>query len=211
MGTLGNLVSTTAIIFSITSSTSSYSGSLGWDSIVSHNFPNLLLVNLCLFDTLFCAVVMPHHAWGYFYEDMTLTEAHCKTLGFVEKWLMYGERAALAVMALSATSVLNSHLGSTVVAREAKLLLPWVLAMFYILPTFLGLFPSVFGQMVYSPTLGQCTISSMEVIIVMEILGTYLPFAVMVLSYWKIHQTVCTRQRYLSDHDENARYSHSTF
>ena len=154
---------------------------------------------------------MPHHAWGYFYEDMTLTEAHCKTLGFVEKWLMYGERAALAVMALSATSVLNSHLGSTVVAREAKLLLPWVLAMFYILPTFLGLFPSVFGQMVYSPTLGQCTISSMEVIIVMEILGTYLPFAVMVLSYWKIHQTVCTRQRYLSDHDENARYSHSTF
>ena len=114
-------------------------------------------------------------------------------------------------MALSATSVLNSHLGSTMVAREAKLLLPWVLAMFYILPTFLGLFPSVFGQMVYSPTLGQCTISSVEVIIVMEILGTYLPFAVMVLSYWKIHQTVCTRQRYLSDHDENARYSHSTF
>ena len=75
----------------------------------SSNFPKILLLNLCAFDTLFCLIVVPHHAVGYFYNGLPFTPVHCKILGFVTLFLMYGERMALAIIALNATNFLKNN------------------------------------------------------------------------------------------------------
>ena len=74
----------------------------------SSNFPKILLLNLCAFDTLFCLIVVPHHAVGYFYNGLPFNPTHCKFLGFVTLFIMYGERMALAIIALNATNFLKN-------------------------------------------------------------------------------------------------------
>ena len=75
---------------------------------MSNNFPNILLINLCVFDTLFCLIVLPHHALGYFYNGLPFSLIHCKVLGFLTLAIMYGERMALAIIALNATNILRN-------------------------------------------------------------------------------------------------------
>ena len=58
--------------------------------------------------------------------------------------------------------------------------------------------------MEYHVQLGQCTISNIEAAIIIEILGTYLPFVIIVWSYWKSQERACARSRYLSDVDATA-------
>lgn len=77
--------------------------------IYSNNFPNILLINLCAFDTLFCVIVVPHHALGYFYNGLPFIPEHCKILGFLTLSIMYGERMALAIIALNATNFLKNN------------------------------------------------------------------------------------------------------
>ena len=75
---------------------------------MSNNFPKILLINLCVFDTLFCLIVLPHQAVGYFYHGLPFTLEHCKILGFTTLFIMYGERMALAIIALNATNLMKN-------------------------------------------------------------------------------------------------------
>ena len=117
---------------------------------------------------------------------------------------MYGERIALAIIAVNATNVLSPIRGRIycTLSQEIKLLLPWILTLPSIIPP---LFLPEYVRFEYDPNMGECTISSKEVDIVMELFGTYLPFFAMILSYTRIHHLVCSRQRYLSDEDPYAR------
>ena len=194
MGIFGNTFSTLAITSSFLKSGSS----------IHTRFPNLLLINMNAFDILFCGIIMPHHAVSYFYNGMPFSQNHCKALGFLQKWIMYGERIALAIIAVNATNVLNPIRGrnNCKLSQEIKLLLPWILTLPFIIPS---LFLPEYVRFEYDPNMGECTISSKEVDIVMELFGTYLPFFAMILSYTRIHHFVCSRQRYLSDEDPYAR------
>ena len=148
---------------------------------------------------------MPHHAISYFYNGMPFSQSHCSVLGFLQKWIMYGERIALAIIAVNATNVLSPILRGRnycTLSQEIKLLLPWILTLPFIIPP---LFLHEYVRFEYDPNMGECTISSKEVDIVMELFGTYLPFFAMILSYTRIHHLVCSRQRYLSDEDPYAR------
>ena len=63
--------------------------------------PTYFLICLSVVDFLFCLLIMPPHAYVYFYNGMPYDKKHCKALGFTEKIIMYGERTLLAVIALS--------------------------------------------------------------------------------------------------------------
>ena len=194
VGILGNAFSTVAIASSFFTPGS---------SMYSH-FPNMLLINLNIFDILFCGIIMPHHAVGYFYNGMPFSQSHCKYIGFLQKWIIYGERITLAIIAVNATNVLRPIRGGSYcrLSQEIKLLLPWILTLPFIIPP---LFLPGIVRFEYNPDIGECTISSKEVDILLELLGTYLPFFAMILSYTRIHHFVCSRQRYLSDEDPYAR------
>ena len=63
LGLIGNLLSTLAITSNL----------LRTDNQSTENSSTLLLLNLCVFDTLFCLVVMPQQAVGYFYMYLLCT------------------------------------------------------------------------------------------------------------------------------------------
>ena len=67
--------------------------------------------------------------------------------------------------------------------KPVKLILPW-LTFLLLLGTILEL-DEMFGKFGYDPGKGQCTIITPRVIPVLELLGTYLPFIVMILCYSK--------------------------
>lgn len=116
---------------------------------------------------------------------------------------MYGERVALAVIAVNATNALNIvSRRSCRMSQELKLIAPWILTLFYVLPM---LIMPDFAGFEYDPDVGECTISSREIVIAQEVVGTYLPFLAMVSSYCQVHRMVCTRQRYISDNDNFSR------
>ena len=157
---------------------------------------------MSIFDFLFCCVVMPQQAMAYFSNMMPFSRVHCQLLGFTEKLIMYGQRAALAMIAINATNILQPGDNGALVTREAKLLVPWALGLLYTLPIVTEMRPSV--RMEYHVELGQCTISNIEAAIIIEILGTYLPFLIIVWSYLKSQEMACARSRYLSDVDATA-------
>lgn len=196
LGSLGNLASSLVILYTVNIHTSS------WSSLLTTDFPSLLLLNLSIFDFLFCCVVMPQQATAYFSNMMPFSRVHCQLLGFTEKLIMYGQRAALAMIAINATNILQPGDTGALVTREAKLLVPWALGLLYTLPIVTEMLPSV--RMEYHVQLGQCTISNIEAAIIIEILGTYLPFLIIVWSYWKSQEMACSRSRYLSDVDATA-------
>ena len=83
----------------------------GWDRHIiftDGNWSNVLLVNMLLFDFLYCALVMPHNAAIFIHNGLPFTASHCKYLGFLTMSIIYGERFALAAIALHATKVLRS-------------------------------------------------------------------------------------------------------
>ena len=47
--------------------------------------------------------------YRYFYNGLPFTETHCAWLGFITLWMMYGERVALAIIALNATNFLRDN------------------------------------------------------------------------------------------------------
>ena len=145
---------------------------------------------------------MPQQATAYFFNMMPFTPIHCQLLGFTEKLIMYGQRAALAMIAINATNILNQVDDGSLVSREAKLLVPWILGLLYTIPIVTEMMPSV--RMEYHVELGQCTISNIEAAIIIEILGTYLPFIIIVWSYWKSQEMACARSRNISDVDAHA-------
>ena len=198
LGSLGNLVSSLVILYTVNITAST------WSSLLTSDFPSMLLLNLSIFDFLFCFVVMPQQATAYFSNMMPFSRVHCQLLGFTEKLIMYGQRAALAMIAINATNILQLQPGETgsLVSREAKLVVPWALGLLYTLPIVTEMLPSV--RMEYHVQLGQCTISNIEAAIIVEILGTYLPFIIIVWSYWKSQERACARSRYLSDVDTTA-------
>ena len=71
------------------------------------NWSNVLLLNMLTFDFLYCALVMPHNAAIFIRNGLPFTENHCKYLGFLTMSIIYGERFALASIALNATNVLR--------------------------------------------------------------------------------------------------------
>ena len=66
-----------------------------------------MLLNMLTFDFLYCALVMPHNAAIFIRNGLPFTENHCKYLGFLTMSIIYGERFALASIALNATNVLR--------------------------------------------------------------------------------------------------------
>lgn len=196
VGSLGNLASSLVILYTVNITRSS------WSNLLTSDFPSLLLLNLSIFDFLFCFVVMPQQATAYFSNMMPFSRVHCQLLGFTEKLIMYGQRAALAMIAINATNILHFVDNESQVRREGKLLVPWALGLLYTLPIVTEMMPQV--RMEYHVQLGQCTISNIEAAIIIEILGTYLPFVIIVWSYWKSQERACARSRYLSDVDATA-------
>ena len=100
VGLMGNLFSTLIITRNILNTK---------NTTFKNSFTQILLINLSMFDTLFCLLVLPQQAWAYFYNGLPFTETHCKLLGFTSLWIMYGERLALAVIALNATNFLKDN------------------------------------------------------------------------------------------------------
>ena len=196
LGSLGNLASSLVTLYTLNIPRTT------WSSVLTADFPSLLLINLSIFDFLFCFVVMPQQATAYFSNMMPFSRVHCQLLGFTEKLIMYGQRAALAMIAINATNILQLVDSGSLVMREAKLVVPWALGLLYTLPIVTEMLPSV--RMEYSVELGQCTISNIEAAIILEILGTYLPFIIIVWSYWKSQESACARSRYISDVDATA-------
>ena len=194
----------------------------------SSNFPNILLINLCAFDTLFCLIVVPHHAVGYFYNGLPFSPRHCKILGFVTLFIMYGERMALAIIALNATNLIHNsffpnsrynpsqtrisirnclnivlfRINYDFIPNPVKLILPWLMFVL-LLGTILEL-EEQFGKFGYVPNTGQCTIITPKVFPVLELLGTYIPFLVIVFCYTKLFAPACSRSEEL-EKDESRR------
>ena len=79
---------------------------------------------------------------------------------------------------------------------------PWIFSLTIMLPTFLELTPT-FGTFGYNPTTGECNIINGKVFSVIEILGTYIPFICMVMSYAWIASTVWKRQAFLRSTSEH--------
>ena len=74
------------------------------------------------------------------------------------------------------------------------------------LPTFLELSPT-FGTFGYNPTTGECNIINDKVFSVIEILGTYIPFIIMAVSYAWYASTVWKNQAFLRNADDNNMYT----
>ena len=90
------------------------------------------------------------------------------------------------------------------IPNPVKLMLPWLMFVM-LLGTILEL-DQVFGKFGYVPTTGQCTIITPKVFPVLELLGTYIPFMVIILCYSRLFKVycVCTGNEML-ERDENYR------
>ena len=95
IGLLGNIFTIWAIMLAINTTERSDTST------------NILLVNLCVFDLLVCSVVFPHEAWLYFYNGLPFSIKYCKLFGAGKMFLSYGERFALAGIAVNATNLLR--------------------------------------------------------------------------------------------------------
>ena len=93
------------------------------------------------------------------------------------------------------------------VPNPVKLILPWMMFVL-LLGTFLGTILEIdqFGKFGYVPTTGQCTIITPKTRTILELLGTYIPFLVIIICYSKTFQVncVCSRNEEL-EKDENFR------
>ena len=78
----------------------------------------------------------------------------------------------------------------------SKILFPWIFPLLILLPTYLRLAPT-FGTFGYNPTSGECNIVNPKVVSVLEVIGTYVPFVLMAVSYSWIGATVWKRQAVL--------------
>ena len=88
------------------------------------------------------------------------------------------------------TIISLSRLKNKRLSLLAGLLLPWLLSFSIPLLAATEVSEDTFGKFGYDPLRGQCSVTSMRVYNVMEILGTYLPFTVMVLAYTRINTAV---------------------
>ena len=146
VGSLGNLASSLVILYTVNITRST------WSNLLTSDFPSLLLLNLSIFDFLFCFVVMPQQATAYFSNMMPFSRVHCQLLGFTEKLIMYGQRAALAMIAINATNILHFVDNESQVRREGKLLVPWALGLLYTLPIVTEMMPQVRSQSFVKPS-----------------------------------------------------------
>ena len=138
---------------------------------------------------------------SFFYNGMPFDNSHCRLLGFLEKWIMYSERTALAVIAINTTNVIKFP--GEQVSLKILLVFPWLITFIYLIPITFEL--TDMARFEYNPSLGQCTVSNPETLLLLEILGSYIPFMLMVLSYTRIHRAVCRRQGNLTAQDSFAR------
>ena len=154
-------------------------------------------------DLLFCSVILPHQSLSFFYNGMPFDAFYCRILGFLQKWIMYGERTALAVIAINTTNVLKFP--GEQVSLKILLIFPWLITFIYLAPITFELLPNK-ARFEYNPTLGECTVSNRETLLLLEILGSYLPFILMIFSYTRIHRNICRSQRNLAAKDSFVRY-----
>ena len=89
------------------------------------------------------------------------------------------------------------------IPNPVKLLLPWLMFVLLLGPI---LELDQFGKFGYVPTTGQCTIITPKVFPILELVGTYIPFMVIVLCYSQLFKVycVCSRSEML-ERDENYR------
>ena len=90
------------------------------------------------------------------------------------------------------------------IPNSIKLILPWL--MFVLLLGTILEVDDKFGKFGYVPTTGQCTIITPEVFPILELLGTYIPFLIIIICYSKFLKVycVCSRSEML-ERDENFR------
>ena len=75
--------------------------------VIFHDLPNILLINLCIFDILYSSVILPIFASVFMHNGWPSSSSMCKWAGLGTHWVIYGERMALAVIAVNATRVLR--------------------------------------------------------------------------------------------------------
>ena len=68
---------------------------------------NILLINLCIFDIIYSCLVLPIFAYVFFHNGWPLSPSLCKWAGLCTQWVIYGERMALAIIAINATRALR--------------------------------------------------------------------------------------------------------
>lgn len=83
-----------------------------------------------------------------------------------------------------------------------KILLPWLLVVLYMLPPLLELH-TFFGKFAYNPDIGFCIISSPQWNLIMEVLGTHIPFVIMVFSYFGQDVLLFVSRKTAKIEDEN--------
>ena len=88
--------------------------------------------------------------------------------------------------------------------NPVKLLLPWFMFVL-LLGTILEL-EDQFGKFGYVPSTGQCTIITPQVFPILELIGTWIPFLVIILCYSKLFKVYCLCSRNeILESDENSR------
>ena len=85
----------------------------------------------------------------------------------------------------------------------SKILFPWIFSLFILLPTYFEL--ESFGNFGYNPTSGECNIVNPKIFSVLEVIGTYVPFLLMAVSYSWIAAKVWKRQAFLRQTSEENR------
>ena len=155
----------------------------------------LLLLNLCIFGLLFCLVIMPFDVAIFFYNRMPFDQNICKFLGYFQTWIMYGERASLAIIAINSSIALNWDTSTSGYYKMINIMIPWTLPVFYLALLLLPTLPldQTVG-FVYNPDHGECTLSSKKLILVLDILGTYIPFIIIVSFYFGLHHMLCFKR-----------------
>ena len=81
---------------------------LDFAGTISSNIPDIVLINLCLFDILYSSVILPIFASVFFHNGWPSSSLMCKWAGLVTHWVIYGERMALAAIAVNATRALGN-------------------------------------------------------------------------------------------------------